>query len=128
MEAEYVALSNAMRDLIGIREILKEIYVHVLCDSKLKNPSYSTVSKTFGLIPAAVVHEDNQTALKFAQMPKMSPRTKHIAIPYHFIRSKVAELEIKVVAIHTNNQLADQFTKGLPAEKFIRDRKQLMGW
>ena len=128
MEAEYVALSNAMRDLIGIREILKEIYVHVLCDSKLKNPSYSTVSKTFGLIPASVVHEDNQAALKFAQMPKMSPRTKHIAIPYHFFRSKVAELEIKVVAIHTNNQLADQFTKGLPAEKFVRDRKQLMGW
>ena len=43
-------------------------------------------------------------------------------------QSKVAELEIKVVAIHTNNQLADQFTKGLPAEKFVRDRKQLMGW
>jgi hypothetical protein len=58
----------------------------------------------------------------------MSPRTNHIAIPYHFFRSKVAELEIKVVAIHTNNQLADQFTKGLPAEKFVRDRKQLMGW
>ena len=61
-------------------------------------------------------------------MPKISPQPKQIAIQYQFIRSKVAELEIKVVDVHTNNQLADQFTKGLPAETFVRDRKQLMGW
>lgn len=61
-------------------------------------------------------------------MPRMSPRTKHIAIPYHFFRSKVEELEIKVVAIDTSNQLADQFTKGLPYPKFSTDREKLMGW
>ena len=61
-------------------------------------------------------------------MPKMSPRTKHIAIPYHFFCTKVEELEIKVVGINTENQVADQFTKGLPQDKFVRDRKALMGW
>jgi len=61
----------------------------------------------------SVVHEDNEACLKFANMPKISPRTKHIAIPYHFSRSKI-DKEIKVVAINTDNQLADQFTKGLP--------------
>ena len=61
-------------------------------------------------------------------MQKLYPRTKHIAVPYHFFRSKVKELEINVVAINTNEQLADQFTKGLSPEKFVRDRKELMGW
>jgi hypothetical protein len=61
-------------------------------------------------------------------MPKMSPRTKHIGIPYHFFRSKVESLEIKVVAIDTDNQLGEQFTKGLPEPKFVRDRKRTMGW
>ena len=60
--------------------------------------------------------------------PRMSSRTEHIAIPYHFFRSKVENLEIKVQAIHTHNQLADQFTKGLAQDKFERDRKALMGW
>ena len=58
----------------------------------------------------------------------MSPRTKHIAIPYHFFRSKVVELEIKVLPIDTQEQLADQFTKGLRVEDFIKARKQIMGW
>ena len=58
-------------------------------------------------------------ALKFTKMPKMSPRTKHIAIPYHFFRSKI-DKEIQVVAINTENQLADQFTKGLPQDKFLK--------
>ena len=129
MESEYIALSHSMRELIGTREILKEIYNHVLSnDSGINDPTYTTISKTFGRIPQSKVHEDNEACLKFATMPKMSPRTKHIAIPYHFFRSKVSNFEIKVLGIHTNNQLADQFTKGLPQDKFVKDRFDLMGW
>ena len=58
----------------------------------------------------------------------MSPRTKNIAIPYHFFRSKAENLEIKVESIDTDDQLADQFTKGLPQDKFEKARKKLMGW
>ena len=78
----------------------------------------------------STVYEDNQACLKHAMMPKMSPRTKHIGVPYqgHFFRSKIIELEIEVVPIGTDNQLADQFTKGLLADKFTRDRARLMGW
>ena len=128
MEAEYIALSQSMRDLIAIREVLKEIHSHVLGDSTTA-VTYRTHSKAFEeTIPSSIVHEDNQACQKFASMPRMSPRTKHIAIPYHFFRSKVEALEIQVVSIDTGNQLADQFTKGLPEDKFIRDRKSLMGW
>ena len=137
MESEYIALSQSMRDLIGVREILKEVQTHVL-EKETDDVTYRTHSKAFeevnaskssGMsIPQSTVHEDNQACLKFATMPKMSPRTKHIAVPYHFFRSKVMNLEIQVVAISTDNQLGDQFTKGLPPEKFVRDRKRLMGW
>ena len=33
MESEYIALSQAMRELIGLREILKELYTYVLNDT-----------------------------------------------------------------------------------------------
>ena len=129
MEAEYIALSNAMRDIIAIREVIKEISEQVFHPrDELTTPTYRTISKTFKSIPQSIVHEDNEACLKFSTMHKMSPRTKHIAIPYHFFRSKVEELEIKVVGINTENQLADQFTKGLPQTKFVKDRQMLMGW
>mmetsp|Transcript_15021 Transcript_15021/g.28265 ORF Transcript_15021/g.28265 Transcript_15021/m.28265 type:complete len:2300 (+) Transcript_15021:159-7058(+) len=126
MEAEYIALSSAMRELIAIREILKELQSLVF--QKTMQPTYSMVAKTFDLLPPSKVFEDNDSCLKFASVPRMSPRTKHIAIPYHFFRSKVEQLEIGVHPIDTKKQLADQFTKGLPEEDFIAGRKAVMGW
>ena len=129
MEAEYIALSQATREIIGLRAILKEIYTTVLTDPKdYASLSFNTISKSFGTIPDSTVYEDNEACLKFATAPKMSPRTKHIAIPYHFFRSKVASGEIKILPVNTNNQLADQFTKGLPQDKFLTDRYSLVGW
>jgi len=129
MEAEYIALSQAMREVIGFRAILKEIHLKVLDNKKAFNSlKFKTFSKTFGTIPASTVHEDNEACLKFATVPKMSPRTKHIAIPYHFFCSKVSNGEIQIVGVSTHNQLADQFTKGLPAAKFLKNHKQLVGW
>ena len=129
MEAEYIALSQAMRELIGLRAMLKEIYSNTFkTPSAITSLKFQAVSKTFGTIPASTVHEDNEACLRFATVPKMSPRTKHIAIPYHFFREKVANGEINIVGVATDNQLADQFTKGLPQDKFLRDRKRLVGW
>ena len=129
MEAEYIALSQSMIELIAIREILREIQTFVI-SGKNKPIKFLAHAKAFSLdkIPQSIVHEDNESCLKFATMPKMSPRTKHIALPYHFFRSKVEELDIKVVAVSTHDQLADQFTKGLKADLFTKARKLLMGW
>ena len=127
MEAEYIALSQSMRDLIPIRETIKEIK-GIVFSGKGKDLTINSHSKTFIEIPQSIVHEDNAACLKFANLPKMSPRTKHIAIPYHFFRTKVQDLSIRIVAIGTDNQLGDQFTKGLVEVKFVRDRKRLMGW
>ena len=93
MEAEYIALSQAMRDLIAIREVIQEIQTFVIA-GKCKSVQFSAHSKAFTLdkVPQSIVHEDNEACLKFSNIPMMSPRTKHIALPYHFFRSKVEEL------------------------------------
>ena len=134
MEAEYIALSQSMRDLIPIREILKEVMLIVFD----KSPSISyhshckafddTVGSSTHVIPQSTVFEDNDACLKFARMPKLTPRTKHVGIPYHWFRTQVERLEIQIERIDTKDQLADQFTKGLPVEAFRRARKRLMGW
>ena len=128
MESEYIALSTAMRELIAVKQILMDINKYVFPHRNQPDIACKTISKTFGAIPQTTVHEGNSACLKFATVPKMSPRTKHIAIPYHFFRTKIKELNIQVVAINTENQLADQFTKGLVQAKFVRDRQRLMGW
>ena len=99
-EAEYIALSQSMREIISIREILREIQTFVM-SRKSKKLTKSTVYK------------DNESCLKFATMTKIFPRTKHIAILYHFFNTKVIEVEIAVIGVSTTDHLAYQFTKGL---------------
>ena len=73
MESGYIVLSQAMRELIGIREILEELYTHVLNDTAgIEDISYHTISKIFGKIPQSIVREDDEVYLKFATMHKMS--------------------------------------------------------
>ncbi len=77
MEAEYIALSQSMRDLIPIREVLKEIMT-VVFELKL-DIVYHSHSKAFAdtslgsmsrqNILQSTVYEDNDACLKFARMP-----------------------------------------------------------
>jgi hypothetical protein len=61
-------------------------------------------------------------------MPKLSPRTKHISVPFHWFRSIIVNLEIEIQSTPTTSQLSDQLTKGLPQESFEKGRLALMVW
>ena len=117
MEAEYIALSTGMRELVGARKLLKELTEKC----KIKRETVSKVSK---------VYEDNEAALKHAvtALPKLSPRTKHIAAKYHWFKSKVEIGKIELLPISTKGQKADIFTKGLASQDFNDKRKLIMGW
>lgn len=116
-EAEYIAMSQAMRDLLPMRSLLQHL------GDKMK------LSFSKPTIIHSKVFEDNNGALTLATAPKISPRTKHIAVKYHFFREHVGkEKGIEILKIDTNEQLADAFTKGLSAEKFQGLRKRLLGW
>jgi hypothetical protein len=116
-EAEYIALSQAMRELIPLRRLLLEI-VNAMQLSGITN---SVVKST--------VFEDNNGAISTATAVKMTPRTKHIAVKYHFFKSYLREgTGITIAKIDTNLQKADIFTKGLSPQKFSEIRKLLCGW
>jgi hypothetical protein len=76
MEAEYIALSQSMRDLIPVREILKEIKNHMLGEDDF-SPKCSSRSKAFKdatgeeYIPQSTIYEDNAACLQMARMPKI---------------------------------------------------------
>ena len=115
-EAEYIALSQSMRDLIPSRELLSEV------SNALKYPVPD------GSKAISTIFEDNNGALELARCPRMRPRTKHIAIKYHHFREHIASGNIKVEGIGTDDQIADIFTKPLLRTKFEALRKLLLGW
>ena len=116
-EAEYVALSSALRDVIYILQLNTELQ-----ENGFDVPTHGPPNV------ACRVFEDNSGALELANNPKLRPRTKHIAIPYHHFRHHVAAGTIHIEKIATQHQIADIFTKALPLSSFRYLRRLLMGW
>ena len=114
-EAEYIALSQAMRDVIPFTNVLTEL--QTFYSDELNTPQI--LCRLF---------EDNNGALLLATDQKYRPRTKHIALKYHHFRSFVNEGKVNILPIDTKEQLADQFTKALDIQTFERLRCKLMGW
>jgi hypothetical protein len=115
-EAEFVALSQCLRDMIPIMNLLKE----------LQKQGFHSRNTT------PVVHckafEDNMGALELSKVPKMRPRTKHINNIYHHFCSYVRDKMISILHVGTDEQIGDMFTKPLPQNLFIKHRKALMGF
>jgi hypothetical protein len=113
-EAEYVALSESLRDTIPLMNLINEFKQHGF---EVINKEPRVYCKSF---------EDNSGALELARLPKMRPRTKHINVRFHHFREHVRLGLIKVFPISTDQQLADIFTKPLAQNAFLNIRKALL--
>ena len=118
MEAEYIALSDSLKHLL----IVKRLAIAVCEAVQLSEVEVANIWST--------VFEDNSACLILANLepPQMTPRSKHIAVKYHWFREELKPNCIEIVPIATEDQLADIFTKGLGDVKFKNLRKRLMGW
>lgn len=115
-EAEYISLSQSMRDAIPIMDFIQE-----LTDYGFIEPLAKTTIK-------CTAFEDNSGAVELAKVPKMRPRTKHINLVYHHFRSHVKTGRVKIVQVKTEDQLADIMTKPLGRNLFEKFRRKLLKW
>lgn len=104
-EAEYMALYEGVKEACWLKSLLSSIHLN------MSNP--------------IVIYEDNNGCIAIANNPTDHKRSKHIDVKYHFSREKVEQKVITLKYIPTGQQLADAFTKPLPAVQFLKIRKQM---
>jgi hypothetical protein len=97
-EAEYMAITEAVKEAIWLRGLFSEIY---------------------GKMQVVTVYCDSQSAIHLTKDAMYHERTKHIDVRYHFIREILAAGDIVVSKIGTKDNPADMLTKPLPATKFV---------
>ena len=96
-EAEYKSLANATAEVIWVQSLLHELGV-----SSSKAPILSC---------------DNIGATYLTANPVFHARTKHIEVDYHFVRERVAQKQLDVRIISSEDQVADGFTKAQPVRR-----------
>ena len=97
-EAEYKSLANATAEIIWVEALLAELGV--------KRQQ------------ASCLWCDNLGATYLSANPVFHARAKHIEIDFHFVRERVARKQLHIRFIRSQDQLADGFTKALPARNF----------
>nr|GFB73628.1 copia protein [Tanacetum cinerariifolium] len=97
VEAEYVSLSACCAQVLWMQTQLTD---------------YGFIFKK---IPIYIY---SKSAIAISCNPVQHSRTKHVAVCYHFIKEHVEKGTIGLYFVKTDYQLADIFTKALPADRF----------
>ncbi|GKB95300.1 hypothetical protein Tco_0981437 [Tanacetum coccineum] len=96
-EAEYMALTEAIKEIIWLKGLPIELGVN---------------------LRSVVVNCDNQSEIHLSRNAMFHERTKHINVRYHFIKKIMESKEIRVAKIGTKDNATDAFTKVVPGPKF----------
>jgi hypothetical protein len=104
-EAEYVAASEAGKEIAWIRMLLSEL--------------------GFGQPSASHLMCDNNGAIVLTEDASFHAKVKHIDIAYHSLRERVARRQLKVHYVRTHENVADIFTKALAKKDYGRLRSYL---
>ena len=110
-EAEYMALKEAVKEQIWIRQLLGEL-----------------TSKLPGQIQRFNVQDifiDSASAIQLAKNPGTHARTKHIDIQYHFTRENVKNGLTRLFYAPIKTHLADGLTKAVDITKIQHLKRQL---
>ncbi|KAL7288350.1 hypothetical protein TKK_0017683 [Trichogramma kaykai] len=97
-EAEFIAASEATKEIVWLRKLLADI------GCTCNDPT--------------VLYMDNQSAIRLTRNPEFHRRSKHIDVRYHYIIEKIKENVIDSKFVKSGEQFADVLTKALPFDKF----------
>ncbi|GJX83329.1 retrotransposon protein, putative, ty1-copia subclass [Tanacetum coccineum] len=95
-KADYMALTEAVKEAIWLRGLLEELGVEL-----------NTVA----------VNCDNQGAIHLSRNHVFHERTKHINVRYHFIREVLEAKTVKVMKVCIEHNVVDALTKVVPGLK-----------
>lgn len=104
-ESEYGALTRAGQEAVSDRATLSDL------QEAQEKPT--------------TIHCNNQSAIALTWIDRFHARNRHIDVAYHYIRHLVSSKQVEVSYVPTEDNLADQLTKGLGKERHLMLSRKL---
>ncbi|GJZ76547.1 hypothetical protein Tco_0641219 [Tanacetum coccineum] len=105
--AEYIEASEAEMEAVWIRKFISGLGIV---------PTINEPIKMFC---------DNSATLHFANEPGVQKGARHYHKRYHYVRESIELGEIKFLKVHTDDNLADPFTKALSKGKLTQHARSM---
>ncbi|GKC98939.1 retrotransposon protein, putative, ty1-copia subclass, partial [Tanacetum coccineum] len=107
MEAEYIVVAEAAMEAIWIRIFIYRHGVDPSIDKRMD------------------MYSDNTGAITIANEPGVQKGAKHFRRKYHFIREVIQEGDIRILKVHTDNNLVDPLTKPMPCIEHVEHARSI---
>ncbi|GJV27244.1 hypothetical protein Tco_1383692 [Tanacetum coccineum] len=101
-ESEYIAASEAAMEAVWIRKFISGLGI------------VPTINEPLNM------YCDNPVAVHYANEPGVQKGARHYQRRYHYVRECVELGEIRILKVHTDNNLDDPFTKALSNRKLTQ--------
>ena len=105
-EAEFVTLSDSSGEIIWTRNFL--------------------IGQGIQIGPVETFQDNKSTIILAERGKNHSPRTKHIAVRYFFIKDRIEAGDLRLKYLPTAEMIADILTKPLQGEQFRTLRDKLL--
>ncbi|GJX47725.1 hypothetical protein Tco_0272915 [Tanacetum coccineum] len=142
-EPHWTAVKNILKYLRNTKDMFlvyggnpsTELRVECYCDAGFETDRDDTKSQTgyvwirkfisgLGIVPTINeplnMYYDNSAAVHYANEPGVQKGARHYQRRYHYVRECVELGEIRILKVHTDNNLADPFTKALSNRKLTQ--------
>ena len=106
-ESEYIAASEAAMEAVWIRKFIHGLDVVPTNKDPME------------------IYCDNSGAIIIANEPGVQKGARHYPRKYHYVREQIEIGEIKLLKVHTDDNLADPFTKALPKGKLTQHAESM---
>jgi len=116
LEAEYSALSSALRTFLPLKQLVEEMIKKTKC------------KMLEGARVHATVFEDNQSTYFLATNQRITSRTKYLLAKWHWFWDAYNRSEFSIVKCPTDQQHSDYLTKAQPKTVFEQNRRAVQGW
>jgi hypothetical protein len=101
-EAEHIALSMLVCEVVWLCKVLADLSKHVL--------------------DSTIIHHGNQSCVKISENLVFHDKSNHIEIKYHYIQDMVQRKEVSMLYLPTDEQVVDVLTKlGRSSSTFVTD-------
>ncbi|KAF8689774.1 Reverse transcriptase (RNA-dependent DNA polymerase), partial [Rhizoctonia solani] len=107
MEAKYMALLHACTQALWMQQFFEELYLYADAPT--------------------LILSDNLAALTLSVKSQFHGQSKHINIQHHFMHDIIKKQKVTTLYVPSNKNLADAFTKALPAPQFRYLMRSIMG-
>nr|GEZ83082.1 hypothetical protein [Tanacetum cinerariifolium] len=142
-EAHWTAVKNILKYLRNTKDTFlvyggdleTELRVNCYCDAGFETDRDDMKSQTgkfideLGVVPLndypIKMNYNNSAAIIMAKESEIQKGARHFKRKYHYVRECIETGEIDIVKVHTDDNLADPFTKALAGPKFTRHARSM---